>query len=354
MKKIKNGEAVFVPLKFDKNLYLKIGADNKIHKLDNLSYLLIYTNKKNQKIIEWVTLIPETIYRNPGKDKFIGKIVIEDWFGNYKKGYYKNSAGKLFYLKVSDQNSDGLKISSSDIKTNSLICFSEPWYGENFSGDGESFIYIGGYDTFCFNTGNPYDDEDNYINPGDDLGGNHGETFPSDYITVIGNERIEPVSINLPLKMYQTDMLKYPTLTDIVANLDTYVASNPKLLEAISKFSYLSKESVLNNLKFGRGALIIITDSFDDDTYGEHFDGYIYLNAKYINHLESTSFNSEKYNAIRMFMTINILHEYVHWGNFQSMKRYPNEAGDQFECATFGGMVNFDINTGNLKIVRCF
>lgn len=167
-----------------------------------------------------------------------------------------------------------------------------------------------------------------------------------------GENRETPVNSILFLKMYQIDMLKYPLLTNIVSNLDSYVLNNPKLLDAISKFSLLSKQDIISNLKFGEGALIVIKD-MGDDYYGFQSDGTIYLNSKYIAGLENIA-NSSKYNAIRTFLIVQVLHEFIHWGNYQAFQRYPgNDAGTQFECSEFGGTVEYDYLTKNVSIKPC-
>lgn len=188
VKTLRNGKAVLVPIEYEKDIFLKVGdTKNSYQSLKTLSYLLIYNNKEKTKTIEWITLMPDDLdYRTSG-NKFNGKVIIEDWAGNFKKGYVFNKDGKIFNLNIQNENIEGPKVQSNNVKVNDVYCISTPWYGQNISG-GESFWYIGGYDTSCYSTGSPY--EDNYINTGNELGGNHGETFPSDYITVIGEDKL--------------------------------------------------------------------------------------------------------------------------------------------------------------------
>ena len=182
VKTLSKVKAVLVPIAYEKDIFLKVGdTKNSYQSLKALSYLLIYNNKEKAKTIEWVTFIPDNLdYRTNG-NKFTGKVIIEDWAGNFKKGYVFNKDGKIFNLNIQNENIEGPKVQSNNVKVNDVYCISTPWYGQNISG-GESFWYIGGYDTSCYSTGSPY--EDNYTNTGNELGGNHGETFPSDYVPV--------------------------------------------------------------------------------------------------------------------------------------------------------------------------
>jgi hypothetical protein len=135
--------------------------------------------RKRLKQLNGLTLMPDNVSDSNKGNKFSGKVIIEDWAGNFKKGYVFNKDGKIFNLNIQNENIERPKVQSNNVKVNDVYCISTPWYGQNISG-GESFWYIGGYDTSCYSTGSPY--EDNYINTGNELGGNHGETFPSDYV----------------------------------------------------------------------------------------------------------------------------------------------------------------------------
>jgi hypothetical protein len=152
--------------------------------------LLIYDNKENAKTIEWVTLIPDNISESNKGIKFTGKVIIEDWAGNFKKGYLFNKDGKIFNLIIKNENIGGPKIQSNDVKVNDVYCVSTPWYEQGFhtneNGDLVGSGYrIGGYDTNCYDTGSPYDNEDDYTDTSDETDGNQGETFPPDYVSTI-------------------------------------------------------------------------------------------------------------------------------------------------------------------------
>lgn len=181
--------AVMVPIAYEKDVFLKLGdTKNSYQSLKTLSYLLIYDDKEKAKTIEWVTLIPDNVSESNKKIKFTGKVIIEDWAGNFKKGYLFNKEGKIFNLIIKNENSGGPKIQSNDVKVNDVYCVSTPWYEQglytNENGDLVGSGYrIGGYDTNCYDTGRSY--EDDYTNPSDETDGNQGETFPPDYVEIV-------------------------------------------------------------------------------------------------------------------------------------------------------------------------
>ncbi|MFC5282866.1 hypothetical protein, partial [Pedobacter alpinus] len=179
IKSLHNGKAVLVPIKYNKNLFLKVSEDkNDFISLNSLSYLLISTNKKNDKVIEWVTFIPTNSnnYQKNG-NKFRGKVIIENWNGNFKKAYLFENDGKIYHLKLENKNNNSVKTLSDGIKVAGTYCFQQPWYGENIA-DGESYWYLGGYDTYCFSTGNSYNEQTHAEN---EVGGGHSEVIPEDY-----------------------------------------------------------------------------------------------------------------------------------------------------------------------------
>lgn len=81
IKKIRSGNAIIVPIEYEKELYLKVGKDKKLVSLKNLSYLIIYNDKYKNKNIEWVTAIPDENDYDPLK-KFVGKVIIENCIDN--------------------------------------------------------------------------------------------------------------------------------------------------------------------------------------------------------------------------------------------------------------------------------
>ena len=392
------GKAVRVPIYYDKQYIYRAGKNQQAMDLYNLSHLMIYKDKSNKIHTEWVVALPDDDYVDQEQKigaTFSGFIAIRDWYGTLLNGFKIDNKNEIHFISgysESGQVVSGLKTMAYET-VRTCTDFSVTICARSLTNGNESLECT--VSSVCFNhlvfVGGSNVNNGGMPASGSPASGGPGITNPKDYIPTpnkcpenngvalestsgittmwvnpefnyfnpgeiagdpCGESRETPVNSSLVLKMYQTDMLKYPLLTNIVSNLDSYVLNNPKLLDAISKFSLLSKQDIISNLKFGEGALIVIKD-MGDDYYGFQSDGTIYLNSKYIAGLENIA-NSSKYNAIRTFLIVQILHEFIHWGNYQSFQRYPgNDAGTQFECSEFGGTVEYDYSTKNVSIKPC-
>lgn len=115
IKKASMGEAVRIPILYDKETFIKAGKDKKSMSLYNLSYLMMYKDKKNKMQTEWVVTIPDDDYvdrkRNSGV-KFTGLIHVFDWNGNLLKSYKFTKDEKIFISKNLSFNNANIKIAS--------------------------------------------------------------------------------------------------------------------------------------------------------------------------------------------------------------------------------------------------
>ena len=134
IKKASMGEAVRIPILYDKETFIKAGKDKKSMSLYNLSYLMMYKDKKNKMQTEWVVTIPDDDYvdrkRNSGV-KFTGLIHVFDWNGNLLKSYKFTKDEKIFISKNLSFNNANIKIASeSPLKTNNFEhqCTTTDWY----------------------------------------------------------------------------------------------------------------------------------------------------------------------------------------------------------------------------------
>jgi hypothetical protein len=152
--KVGGYNAVVVPIKFDNELYYNNKNRNVDYSLHNLSYLIIYKDINQNQIIEWVTILPDNLQSfNNNKNTFTGKVIVEDWNGNFKKAFlYKNNEIKMLNLINQEETK---KVNSSAIGVNSFTCTYEPWFQYVYVvGDEENGTWsIGGYDFYCFSTG---------------------------------------------------------------------------------------------------------------------------------------------------------------------------------------------------------
>ncbi|MGB4774857.1 MAG: hypothetical protein WBP45_06780, partial [Daejeonella sp.] len=142
IKKTSLGDAVMVPLRYERTLAAK---DQKAtgSPLKTQSYLMIYRDNNRQYHTEVVTRIPDENYWNHRNDQgvvFTGTVLIEDWQGNAIKSYLyrKESDGVKVYVSK--------PVQKGDVKVNGNIslwvCNCTDWY-QDF-GNGWEFV-----DTTC-------------------------------------------------------------------------------------------------------------------------------------------------------------------------------------------------------------
>lgn len=180
IKKISVGDAVVIPLAYNSTIYTKAGKNKQALSLNNLSYLMIYNTNHGGLTAELVTWVPDDEWWDGRKEKkpFTGKVIVENWRGDFVKGYKYNKNGKIEAIKSIEHKSKGNKSS-----VESTICIETDWY-VCFSGGGYSecrYEYTevsctitggGGGSGSDFWTGNPSTGSS---------GGGGGETNPSDY-----------------------------------------------------------------------------------------------------------------------------------------------------------------------------
>ncbi|GCC50823.1 hypothetical protein SanaruYs_10410 [Chryseotalea sanaruensis] len=84
------GEAVIVPVKFEKELYIPKGKTSIA--LSDLTYLIFNKNEGGKIKVDIVTSIPDSTYLNAiGDVAFSGVVLVEDWNGDFVKGFiHKN------------------------------------------------------------------------------------------------------------------------------------------------------------------------------------------------------------------------------------------------------------------------
>lgn len=117
VKKMAVGESVRVPIFYDEENFIKAGKDKKAMSLYNLSYLMMYKDKKGKMQTEWVITIPDNDYvdrkRNSGV-KFTGVIHVLDWKGNLIKSYSYHKDGSVMMGKeMTFSKKNNLKVASN-------------------------------------------------------------------------------------------------------------------------------------------------------------------------------------------------------------------------------------------------
>lgn len=110
MVKINLGDAVVVPIDYERPQGIKAEGEKNFRDLQKSSYLLIYKDKSQNMQAEWVSLAPMGEKKN---DKFVGIISVHEWNGKPKHAFAFNQNGNValmqetnvFFRKASMRNS---------------------------------------------------------------------------------------------------------------------------------------------------------------------------------------------------------------------------------------------------------
>lgn len=183
--------------------------------------------------------------------------------------------------------------------------------------DIEDYIYDGGLSVDGFNYG---------VGDFGDFGGGKGGGGSN------GLEVLSPSFI-----MNKNDIQKYPKFTNTVKNIVNYVESNPKVLQTLQKYTNLTREELVNKLKFGSGPKIEITEL--NGAYGYHnpFTNTVQISKTYVQRLESSTHSNGE--VMNLFLSIVLLHEFVHWTDGLFFN-WTQENGENWEIATYGVVVD--------------
>lgn len=159
---------------------------------------------------------------------------------------------------------------------------------------------------------------------------------------------------------------QFPKLTEFLRNKIPMLKDIPAITTAINDITALSLDKIKNDLEWGNGPTIVITqlnnygDKTGPDTVGL-FDGndpeIIYLDKDWVLMMENDNYDAGLVNhfglqanrdAFLFFLGTTVLHEYVHYGDYLNGDnyRYPAtaEEGDLFETQVYGT----DVNSGTL------
>jgi hypothetical protein len=177
MVKVSIGDAIVVPIKYERNLFVKAEGEKSGINLQKSSYLLFYKDKKQIMQAEWVRLAPIGEKKN---DKFVGVVAVNEWNGKAKHAYAFNQNGDI--LALEEQNTLIWKASLR----NSIICYKFD-YTDVFRRGDDWVVY--GYSTrYCFDTssyGGDLEPEKNSESDGSLSGGGGGAFPPDDYTQLL-------------------------------------------------------------------------------------------------------------------------------------------------------------------------
>ena len=173
--------------------------------------------------------------------------------------------------------------------------------------------------------------------------GDDGTTFTDSYPSLNPNFQF------MASDNYET---LYPKFTNMVKNLKTFVVNNPKVLNALQKWSNLSKDYIINHLTFGQGAIIKIEEMYDRYGYYNKSKGTstLHISLSDVQRLENSQNETTK-ATLSFLLSVSILHEFCHYGTAASnISEGQIEFGDSFEKQAFNIIVNNDTNAANVLI----
>lgn len=270
IRKISLGYAVIVPIKYDEKMYLKTGKGDALLSIEETSYMMIYDDAKGNKQVERVTLMPYQSTKD-NTIEFTGIIAIEDWQGNFKKGYAIGKGGKAARVKLSER----VNFSKANY-SRTVTCWSFTWYGQNYSSGCEcwSDIYVISSETFCFSDEGDVSEEVDGPGNGGDSGG--GGTSGGDY-TPPPPASVPTVLDSLNKIMKPSSCLNISQMQNLVTTFGSYLSGEGNATWAcVQKAVYRKVEASGKKIEFcingqieGSGAYSPITGNFlwKDSTY---------------------------------------------------------------------------------------
>lgn len=128
-------------------------------------------------------------------------------------------------------------------------------------------------------------------------------------------------------KLSNIDLLLYPKFGQLVTlNIRDYVMNNPKILNALKKFSGLNERQISGFLQIGTGPQIVIKQITDPRVYPWGQPGYVYgnhdpdvpdiinIDMLTINYYEHENNWPEMEKALFTLLTQTLIHELSHYG----------------------------------------
>ncbi len=143
----------------------------------------------------------------------------------------------------------------------------------------------------------------------------------------------------------------YPKFTEYLMNQLPKVIDNQSIVNSIKEFTSLTSEEIKGLLSWGAGPEIHIIqldnihEGASSDTVG-YFDkdtpNRINIDIDWVNELENQISIQSEEDAFLFFLGTTVLHEFVHWGDFNQGFEYPGEEGRLFEIRAYGENVQPD------------
>lgn len=314
VKKISVGDAVIVPLHYEKGSpYMKAGKKKYALALDNISYLMMYKNREGKMQTEVVTWMPGDDYwddKNRSKKAFIGTVLVDDWQGNFLKGYRYSKDGKIQSVISTAMKKTGMSASSVMVD-----CITTDWY--TCGGDWCTYNYT---ETIC-----SYDFGGGSSDGGGSSGGNipvsegGGVTAPSDYPPTNPNSGCGPAYNGLSVSMIApgvicdpvTEPAPTPALLFLTQIDDTNLS--PCMKAILAAIKNLSNGSVAGIIQQFAGTTPGFNWTLKDGTLQQTTNAETSPIYNSTTGTVTTTFDSQKFiNGSDLAVARTILHESVH------------------------------------------
>ncbi|TDX01474.1 hypothetical protein [Dinghuibacter silviterrae] len=138
---ISSGDAVVVPLKIKQQLNIKRDNGTTSLPINSITSLLIYTDSLDKNHAEVLTWMPDDVYLKSPGGKFSGYINIEDWSGDFLKGFHYTSgvSDHSYYSSTSAMDEVSKVTTLSQNQTDEFPvtgCYYVDWYGCTPDADG--------------------------------------------------------------------------------------------------------------------------------------------------------------------------------------------------------------------------
>ncbi|GGI24190.1 hypothetical protein [Pedobacter mendelii] len=136
---------------------------------------------------------------------------------------------------------------------------------------------------------------------------------------------------------------KYPKFTDLIKRLESFVANDKKVLDALIKWSGYNREQILEKVKFGQGPTIVVKELTGKYGYFDRAENpnVINIDASWVRGLEAANL-LETQEATGFFLAVTALHEFVHQSRAANGLDRNYEYGYGFEQSAFGLIIEND------------
>ena len=158
------------------------------------------------------------------------------------------------------------------------------------------------------------------------------------------NNPLRFIDVDGNFEMDASQAQKYQRLAQYLKNGIQEIANNPKVMGALMTYGQFSKQSIINDLKWGKGPKVNVTAL--NGAYGEFTPGIgskeLRLNEKYVKQLE-TATGADR-DALLFLIAVTLLHKYTHYGDDQDGIDYigavgNGEEGNAFELTAYGQII---------------